>query len=143
MKALKNKMGNKKGFTLVEMLIVVAIVAILIAISIPLVNSSLEKARHATDDANFRDAAALGTIEYLTQSADSTTTYAGGTYYYIVRNGAEGYLDTGKTGAYEAKCTCSEHGTTGGANSQIIQVEIKPGESNPQDIVTTSWVAKG
>ena len=49
-KGLRGKFQNKKGFTLVEMLIVVAIIAILIAVSIPLVSTSLEKAREAVDD---------------------------------------------------------------------------------------------
>ena len=48
------KMKNKKGFTLMEMLIVVAIIAILIAIAIPTFASSLNKARVATDEANIR-----------------------------------------------------------------------------------------
>ena len=38
------KLRSRRGFTLIEMLIVVAIIAILVAISIPLVSSSLEKA---------------------------------------------------------------------------------------------------
>ena len=45
---------NNKGFTLMEMLIVVAIIAILIAIAIPTFSSSLNKARVATDEANIR-----------------------------------------------------------------------------------------
>ena len=63
MNGLREKFRNKKGFTLVEMLIVVAIIAILIAISIPMVSSSLEKARVATDRANARDAISLAAIE--------------------------------------------------------------------------------
>ena len=43
---------SRRGFTLIEMLIVVAIIAILVAISIPLVSSSLERARVAADQAN-------------------------------------------------------------------------------------------
>ena len=59
------KMKSRKGFTLIEMLIVVGIIAILVAVSIPMVNSSLEKARRATDAANERAAKAEFTIAYL------------------------------------------------------------------------------
>ena len=34
---------NKKGFTLVELLIIVAIIAVLVAISIPIFSSQLKK----------------------------------------------------------------------------------------------------
>ncbi len=46
---------NKQGFTLAELLIVVAIIAVLVAIVIPIFSSQLEKAREATDVANIRD----------------------------------------------------------------------------------------
>jgi prepilin-type N-terminal cleavage/methylation domain-containing protein len=45
---------NKKGFTLAELLIVVAIIGVLVAISIPIFTNQLEKAREATDAANIR-----------------------------------------------------------------------------------------
>ena len=47
---------NKKGFTLAELLIVVAIIAVLVAISIPVFTTQLEKSREATDLANVRSA---------------------------------------------------------------------------------------
>ena len=50
------KKNNKKGFTLAELLIVVAIIAVLVAISIPIFTAQLEKAREATDMANIRSA---------------------------------------------------------------------------------------
>lgn len=49
-----NKLRNKKGFTLMEMLIVVAIIAILVAIAIPTFSNSLTKAKVAADVANVR-----------------------------------------------------------------------------------------
>ena len=48
------KKNNKKGFTLAELLIVVAIIAILVAIAIPVFSAQLEKAKIATDKANIR-----------------------------------------------------------------------------------------
>ena len=47
---------NNKGFTLAELLIVVAIIAVLVAIAIPIFTSQLEKAREGTDAANIRSA---------------------------------------------------------------------------------------
>ena len=54
------KLTNKKGFTLMEMLIVVAIIAILVAIAIPTFNSALNKSKVAADTANIRSGYAAG-----------------------------------------------------------------------------------
>ena len=45
---------NNKGFTLIEMLVVIAIIAILVAIIIPTVMHSTDKAAAATNAANLR-----------------------------------------------------------------------------------------
>ena len=62
------KKMNKKGFTLAELLIVVAIIAVLVAISIPIFSAQLEKAKEATDMANIRTAYAEVVAEYLGDS---------------------------------------------------------------------------
>lgn len=59
------KIKNTKGFTLMEMLIVVAIIAILIAIAIPTFTAQLEKAREAADIANIRNAYSEAMVAYL------------------------------------------------------------------------------
>ena len=59
------KLTNKKGFTLIEMLVVIAIIAILVAIIIPTVTSATTKANAATDAANLRSAKAAITIGVL------------------------------------------------------------------------------
>ena len=60
------KKHNKKGFTLMEMLIVVAIIAILIAIAIPTFSGSLTSAKEAADNANVRAAYSDAMTKYLT-----------------------------------------------------------------------------
>lgn len=59
-----NKM-NKKGFTLIEMLVVIAIIAILVSIIVPVVGNATTKAKAATDAANLRSVAASAAIDYL------------------------------------------------------------------------------
>lgn len=66
------KHNNEKGFTLAELLIVVAIVSVLVAISIPIFNGKLIKAKLATNDANIRAAKAAAIADYLTEGTYST-----------------------------------------------------------------------
>ena len=105
------KLSKNNGFTLVEMLIVVAIIAILIAVSIPLVGSSLEKARVQTDNANLRAAKAEGAIIYL--DPDFTTTYqpdeGTGTTYTLNYDADNGTLDQKDHSGYGQ---CKKHATT-------------------------------
>ena len=64
---------GRKGFTLAELLIVVAIIGVLVAISIPIFTSQLEKAREATDMANIRSAYAECSSAVLTGESDKET----------------------------------------------------------------------
>ena len=66
---MKKTLHNKKGFTLAELLIVVAIIAVLVAIAIPIFTSQLEKAKEATDAANIRAAYAEVSTKALTDGA--------------------------------------------------------------------------
>ena len=55
---------SRKGFTLAELLIVVAIIGILVSISIPIFTNLLERSRDAASIANIRDAYAKAMAEY-------------------------------------------------------------------------------
>lgn len=63
--------NNKKGFTLAELLVVVGIIAVLVAIAIPVFSGAQEKANEAVDAANLRAAYAEAMSKYLT---DGSTT---------------------------------------------------------------------
>lgn len=80
---------NEKGFTLMEMLIVVAIIAVLVAIAIPTFNSSLNKAKVATDQANIRAGYASVMLKVLESDLDGATApIAAGTAYTLQKDGS-------------------------------------------------------
>ena len=56
---------KRNGFTLAELLIVVAIIAVLVAVSIPIFTGQIDKARASTDMANVRAAKAASVTEYM------------------------------------------------------------------------------
>lgn len=72
---LKKFRENKKGFTLAELLVVVAIIGILVAVSIPVFTSQLAKARKATNQANMRAAKAAAVAQYLTDGETGEKCY--------------------------------------------------------------------
>ena len=63
---LFHKKLNKKGFTLAELLVVVAILAILVAVAIPIFTASLEDAQLRVNLANIRSVKAAGVTNILT-----------------------------------------------------------------------------
>ncbi len=107
------KKRQNKGFTLMEMLIVVAIIAVLIAIAIPVFTTQLEKSREATDAANIRSAYGVIQAAALTQenatdiaknnNADTTYTVDGseGSYVYTATVKLKQTQDQWQSGAQD------------------------------------------
>lgn len=99
------KKNNNKGFTLMEMLIVVAIIAVLVAIAIPVFTNQLEKAREATDEANIRSA-------YAEVMACALTDSANGTNGVVRKDDADGSVTWSKTVVATQKQAKWESGDT-------------------------------
>ena len=78
---------EKGGFTLAELLIVVAILLVLIAIAVPLFTGALANAEAAVDSANQRSAKSEATTVYMLNS--SATEQAD-----LLKNGIDYYYDS-------------------------------------------------
>lgn len=70
---MKKKVNNKKGFTLAELLVVLAILAVLVAVAIPLFTGAISKAEETAIDANVRAIRAAAVTEILTDDSYGTT----------------------------------------------------------------------
>ena len=123
---LKEFRENKKGFTLAELLVVVAIVAILVAISVPIFTTQLGKARRATNQANMRAAKVAAISQYLTDGHDGEKTYV----YSIEAGTVTVATDSFKKDDYTIK-TIDEAATDKVYDS--IAVEVKSASSTSKD----------
>ena len=119
---------NEKGFTLAELLIVVAIIGVLVAISIPIFTSQLEKAREATDLANMRAAKAAAVAEYLDDDSATWTKK-----YY---DAAKGTLVAEKPAKGYGKGTK----TVGNASNE--EIGYVPSQEYPGKVVAITGVTK-
>ena len=154
---MKKIRTSKKGFTLAELLIVVAIIGVLVGISIPIFTSQLEKSRESTDIANLRAAKAAAVTVYLegvpddvstetrvTWNKDATTNVYDGSFeaYY---NAEEGKLQKTKpaaTDAYgegttmvgKADNTQFDYDPNAAVTGKVIKVEV-----DAEGVCTFSW----
>ena len=80
--------GMNKGFTMAELLVVVAIIAVLVAIAIPVFSSQLEKSRQAVDLSNVRSAYALVQTSLMAdEGPDGGERPQDGSIYYYTKSG--------------------------------------------------------
>ncbi|MEG0015154.1 MAG: type II secretion system protein [Gordonibacter sp.] len=71
---IKRVREEKGGFTLAELLIVVAIILVLVAIAIPVFTGAQNSAKEATHDANIRAAKSATMVYVLENNVDLGTT---------------------------------------------------------------------
>lgn len=80
LKFLREKKKDNKGFTLVELVIVVAILAILVGILAPQYTKYVEKSRKAADVSNLENLVTA----FKTAASDGTTDIPAGTYVFTI-----------------------------------------------------------
>lgn len=125
---LKKKL-NKKGFTLAELLIVVAIIAILVAIAIPVFNSQLENARVSADQANIRSAYSIAQTATLLQDTSSPMKDSSGTA-----------LNTSKTYVFQKDGYLAESGNDYVIKGTTVSVDTVPSVSFAKgDKIYVKW----
>jgi type IV pilus assembly protein PilA len=129
---------SKKGFTLAELLIVVAIIGVLVGISIPIFSAQLRKSRVATDQANARAAKAAFTAYYLDDDNALTDTI-----YYDADAGkadkatpANGYGETS-----DAKADDGIPGVTSSTATDLTDCYVKGTYDSTTDTVVLEWVS--
>ena len=99
------KLTNKKGFTLMEMIIVIAIIVILAAISIPTLTGNLDSAHKAADEANLRAAKSAALVKTMEEGKQD------GTYYYDIASGKLEPVTDGFKAPASANGECGIHST--------------------------------
>ena len=106
------KRNNKKGFTIVELVIVIAVIAILAAVLIPTFSSIIKKAKVNNDIQLVRNLnTALATANKMDNPAEFDGAIKSGDYFFEITDGQlkdviEGTFDTtGKTSYPFNNCT--------------------------------------
>ncbi|WP_302392179.1 prepilin-type N-terminal cleavage/methylation domain-containing protein [Eggerthella sinensis] len=128
---IKRVREDRGGFTLAELLVVVAIVAVLVAIAVPVFTSSMDSANNATKDANIRSVRAAGVTEILAGTttdlnktgpwnATASVDAKGNITNLTVGNGAaasEGYTTGSVTDGGTVAATITEISTSSSSSS--------------------------
>lgn len=108
---IKRMREEKGGFTLAELLVVVAIVLVLVAIAIPVFQGALNNATDAVEKANVRSVKAEATVDYLlNNNALSSSTY------YVT--------DTGDVVTTQPTGTYSTYNVTASGTGKNVQITV-------------------
>jgi len=123
-----NKM-YKKGFTLIEMLVVIAIIAVLVSIIVPVVGHSTTKAKAAADAANLRSIAASVAIDYMDNNV------VDGTYTMPTSESGDGtakvYMVGNEIKAYFGACGVEYYAAVAGGETVTKPSGTAPSTGTP------------
>lgn len=130
-KRLRNQLKGKKGFTLIELVVVIAIIAVLMSVLVPSVSGYIETARDTAAMANaklaYTTAAALVPIWDM---AERPSYNSSGSADERKRTYAERYLELDNTngGRRLGEAIVGENFLTGSANEGSISLTYQNGQ---------------
>ena len=119
---------NKKGFTLAELLIVVAIIAVLVAIAVPIFTSSLETAKARVKDANMRVVRVTAVNAILQDQTKASPVYGAGPWQATAKVNSNGEITELKIKTNSGSITesCTEDSSNG--YTVVVKVDEIDGE---------------
>jgi prepilin-type N-terminal cleavage/methylation domain-containing protein len=90
---IKRELRCKHGFTLAELLIVVAIISVLVVVSVPIFTTQLDKAKITTNEANIRAAKGIALTDVISNDcAGAQKRSTNGNSYFYCYDVASGTL---------------------------------------------------
>ncbi|MEG2983045.1 MAG: prepilin-type N-terminal cleavage/methylation domain-containing protein, partial [Raoultibacter sp.] len=113
---IKKVRGDKKGFTLAELLIVVAIILVLVAIAIPVFTGAMDSANKSVAQADMRAVKSQAVATYLLKDGGATPE-AGARVFY------EGTIDKDGNITKVAKSTTATEATPEAKVVEQLQAE--------------------
>ena len=134
----RNKAGVR-GFTLMEMLIVIAIVAVLVTIAIPVFIGQVDNAKVAVDQSNVRSAKSVASSEFMLGDLEGDSTWYYDASTSELREDSTGIAGYGQ---YTSDDKTDEIGATGTPNSDgtanMLRVTI-----SKTGAISMAWVSGG
>jgi type IV pilus assembly protein PilA len=112
---LRSRLGNEEGFTLVELMVVVLIIAILVAIAIPTFLGARESAQDRAAQSDLRNALTAEKVFYVDNEFYTNDTAAGGA------------LETIEPSITWADITVSVAGTAGAEQEVCLEITSASG----------------
>lgn len=127
---IKKVREDRGGFTLAELLIVVAIIAVLVAIAVPVFSGSMDSANEAVAVADIRSAKSEGVTKALEEGKATGT--------YVFKINSTGDVSLAPDGTTPQADLAAAKAAVAAKQDVIVKVEVKQDPTTKEYSVTTT-----